>query len=113
MQSRVKEIATLASRIPGWGADLNPENRPGVPREKAPPHGTGAHWIAPERQISKVKAFKTKERPNLTPVFGTACPPKGLSGILRDLAYRLPEESARHWIGLLLADRVDVLESLI
>jgi hypothetical protein len=43
-------------------------------------------------------------------VFGTAQPPRGLSGVLRRRAYLLPEHHTRHWLWLLLADRIDVLE---
>src|SRR5256885_15019553 len=46
----------------------------------------------------------------LTPVFSTALRPKGLSGVIRRMAYRIPESHARHWATLMLADRVDVLE---
>src|SRR5690606_6810186 len=48
-----------------------------------------------------------------TPVFGTAQPPHGVSGALRRAAYRLPERRARHWLLLLLADRVDMLEDRV
>jgi hypothetical protein len=48
----------------------------------------------------------------LTPVFGTSCPPKGLSGALRKLSYRKYSEGrAAHWLLLLAADRVDAWES--
>ncbi len=50
-------------------------------------------------------------RDHLTPVFGTAQPPRGLSGLLRRLAYRIPTHYRRHWLLLMLADRVDVAES--
>jgi hypothetical protein len=113
MQNRSKVDSNLSSRIPGWGADLSPENRPGVPKEKKPPQGTGAHWKIPERQKPDVKIHKTVERRELTPVFGATCPPKGLSGLLRNFAYTLPEGNASHWISLLLADRIDVVETII
>jgi hypothetical protein len=45
-----------------------------------------------------------------TPVFGTAQPPRGLSGALRRRAYALPEHHTRHWLWLLLADRIDLAE---
>src|SRR5690606_33916048 len=45
-----------------------------------------------------------------TPVFGTAQPLHGLSGVLRTKAYSIPEHFPRHWLLLLVADRVDVLE---
>jgi hypothetical protein len=48
----------------------------------------------------------------LTPVFGTSCPPKGVSGMLRKYAYqRFSEGRAAHWLILLAADRVDSVES--
>lgn len=42
-----------------------------------------------------------------TPVFGTSCPPRGLSGIIRTAAYRVPDHLPRKWLLLLLADRVE------
>ena len=50
----------------------------------------------------------------LTPVFGTACPPKGISGIMRRYAYdSFSEGQSAHWLLLMAADRVDALESAI
>jgi hypothetical protein len=110
MQSNEEE---LSSKIPGWGSDLDMRNRPGIPKEKTPAHGTGAHWKEPDRQVPKVKIHKSPEHARMTPVFGTACPPKGLSGILRDVAYRYSEGKMSHWMTLLLADRVNVIESRV
>lgn len=53
---------------------------------------------------------KREDLAQLTPVFGTAEPPSGLSGVLRRLAYRIPDHRASHWAALLIADRIDVLE---
>ena len=105
--------AVLESTIPGWGADLDPKNRPAVPKENFNPGGTGAHWDFPERQIARYPRERSVEHKFLTPVFGTVCPPKGLSGILRRLAYKLSESRLARWQLLVLADRVDVLESRI
>lgn len=103
--------SALKEKITGWGADLDPANRPGVPRERKPPLGTGAHWSEPERQIPKTKILVSSEHRGLTPVFGTACPLKGLSGIIREFAFRFSEGRKSHWLFLLVADRVDELES--
>jgi hypothetical protein len=46
-------------------------------------------------------------------VFGTSCPPSGLSGALRDAAYRISEGRKERWVMLLAADRIDVVEGLI
>jgi hypothetical protein len=107
------DTAELRNRIPGWGVDLDPKDRPAVPKENFNPAATGAHWDYPERQVAHVPREKSPEHQFLTPVFGTACPPKGLSGALRRYAYRYSEGRARHWLLLMLADRVDVLESAI
>lgn len=103
----------LRSRIPGWGVDLDPSNRPAVPKEKFNPQGTGAHWDFPECQPARWRRERSPEHKFLTPVFGTSCPPRGLSGAIRRYAYRYSEGRAAHWLMLLAADRVDVLESRI
>jgi hypothetical protein len=104
----------LDSQIKGWGVDLDPTRRPAYPKWKTPPDGTGAHWDQPPQQTTEVKIHKSLERPNLTAVFGTACPPKGLSGLMRDYAYgRFNEAQIRHWMILLLADRVDMVEGIL
>ena len=46
----------------------------------------------------------------LPPARGTAQPMRGLSGVVRRAAYRIPEHEARHWALLLFADRVDAVE---
>ena len=105
--------AVLESTISGWGVDLDPRNRPAVPKENFNPGGTGAHWDFPERQIPRYPRERSAEHKFLTPVFGTVCPPKGLSGIIRRFAYQLSEARLAHWNLLVLADRIDVIESRI
>ena len=102
----------LRARIPGWGADLDPADRPSVPRMQFDLARTGAHWDFPERQPEKWPRERSIEHKFLTPVFGTSCPPKGLSGVLRKYAYaRYSEARAAHWLILIGADRVDAIES--
>jgi hypothetical protein len=102
----------LRARIPGWGADLDPRDRPSVPRLQFDPNLTGAHWEFPDRQPEKWPRERSVEHTFLTPVFGTSCPPKGLSGVMRTYAYKKYSEArAAHWLLLLAADRVDALES--
>jgi hypothetical protein len=104
----------LRARIPGWGVDLDPKDRPSVPQEQFDPNLNGAHWEFPERQPERWPRERSIEHKFLTPVFGTACPPKGISGRMRRLAYRKYSEArAAHWLVLLAADRVDVLESTL
>jgi hypothetical protein len=102
----------LRARIPGWGVDLDPKNRPAVPKERFDPGLSGAHWEFPERQPERWPRERSNEHAFLTPVFGTSCPPKGVSGMIRRYSYRTYSEArAAHWLLLLAADRVDVLES--
>jgi hypothetical protein len=102
----------LRARIPGWGADLDPKDRPSVPREQFDPGLNGAHWDFPERQPEKWPRERSIEHKFLTPVFGTTCPPRGLSGAIRKYSYRKYSEGrAAHWLLLLAADRVDAVEN--
>jgi hypothetical protein len=100
------------SHIEGWGADLDHKNRPGVPMERTPPRLEGAPLAAPSMQPQHIEVFVSPERPARTPLFGTSAPPKGLSGLLRRIAYKSTENDIRHWLLLLLADRVNVVEGL-
>ena len=101
------------SQIPGWGADLDRSKRPAVPMERTPPRLENVHWDEPEQQAQTVEILQSIERPSLPPVFGTACPPSGLSGRIRRRAFAHSENDLRHWMMLLFADRVNVVEGLI
>jgi hypothetical protein len=103
----------LRARIPGWGVDLDPNDRPSVPKLKYDPSATGAHWDFPERQVEKWPRERSIEHKFLTPVFGTSTPPKGLSGKIRRVAYKYSEARAAHWLLLLAADRVNSAESQV
>ena len=93
------------------GIDATRDRRPGVPMETIPPHPVGAaHWREPERQADPGWVLKRESLPELTPVFGTSIPPRGISGAMRRAAYRIPDHHTSHWLVLLLADRVDALE---
>jgi hypothetical protein len=105
-----KSSEELRATIPGWGADLDPKDRPAFPREQR--LDSGAHWDFPERQPEKWPRERSIEHKFLTPVFGTSAPPKGISGVIRKYAYReYSEARAAHWLLLILADRVDAVES--
>ena len=102
----------LRARIPGWGADLDPKDRPQVPKLQFDPTLSGSHWEFPERQEEKYPRERSIEHKFLTPVFGTSAPLKGLSGMIRRYAYaRHSEAKAMHWLLLIAADRVDAVES--
>ena len=95
---------------PVAGADLSRDERPGVPMEHegrpltptAPEH---IEHMRPRRGLTHRRELRS-----MTPVFGTAQPLHGLSGLLRRAAYATHETRAKHWMMLLLADRVNVVE---
>jgi hypothetical protein len=104
----------LRARIPGWGADLDPQDRPSVPKLQLDPSLAEASDTFPERQPERWPRERSIEHQFLTPVFGTAQPPKGLSGRIRRIAYaRYSEGRAAHWLLLLAADRVDTWGSTL
>lgn len=112
--TRAESSDQLRARIPGWGVDLDPGDRPSVPQERFDPALNGAHWDFPERQAEKWPRERSIEHKFVTPVFGTSCPPRGVSGVMRKYAYRRYSEArAAHWLILLAADRVDELESAV
>ena len=98
---------------PGYraGVDLDPKDRPSVPQERFDPSATGAHWDFPERQPENWPRERSIEHKFLTPVFGTSCPPKGLSEQCESSLSPLQRGRAAHWLILMAADRVDAAES--
>jgi hypothetical protein len=101
----------LRARIPGWGVDLDPADRPSVPRERYAPEETGAHWDFPDRQPELLPRERSIEHGMLTPVFGTVVPLHGISGAIRRYAYRYSEGRAAHWLLLIAGDRADAITS--
>ena len=98
----------LRARIPGWGADLDPADRPSHPKLVYAPESTGAHWRFPDRQPGAEGRERSIEHAFVTPVFGTAQPLHGPSGLIRRLAYRrFSEGRLAHWLLLIAGDRVD------
>lgn len=100
--------------IPGWNVDADPKNEPTYPIKK----WTGddhkrTNWERPPQQPVTVEILHSNERPNLSAVFGTPNPPSGLSGILRRKAFKFSESEYGHWLNLLLADRINMVEGII
>lgn len=99
----------MNEQIVGKGADADPANRPGIPMETEPAPLAGAQMpIEPQKSDYPVLMHGGKQK--MPPVFGTAAPPKALSGLIRKVAYKYPDHWARHWMMLMMADRVDSWE---
>jgi hypothetical protein len=100
--------------IPGWGMDADPENEPTYPMKNYT--GDDHNRTGYERssqQPPTVEILQSNERPGPSAVFGTSVPPSGLSGVIRRYAFKHSEDRYRHWMPLLLADRVNVMEGII
>jgi hypothetical protein len=100
--------------IPGWGMDADPENDPTYPMKKwnGADHERIHYERAPQQPVN-IPVFHSIERPGITRVFGTSTPPSGLSGAIRKWAFKYSEAKATHWMGLVMADRVNVVEGVI
>ena len=102
------------SHIKGWGIDADPKNDPTYPMKKRTDEEIrGYTWERPPLQPVNIEVLKSVERPNITAVFGTAMPPKGLSGAIRRFAFKYSENSYARWMQLVLADRINVVEGYI
>ena len=109
-----RNMATLTNKIPGWGTQADPENDPTYPMKhyNGADHERNNYEKAPQQPLD-IEMLQTIERPGITRVFGTSTPPSGLSGAIRRFAFKYSEATAAHWMSLVLADRVNVVEGKI
>jgi hypothetical protein len=102
------------SQIKGQGVDADPNNDPTYPmKHRTDGEHAGYAWKRPQQQPISVEVLHSNERPDVTAVFGTSTPPSGPSGAIRRLAFRYSESSYGHWLPLMLADRVSVVEGVV
>ncbi|MBD2753070.1 hypothetical protein [Spirosoma validum] len=107
------------SHIPGWGIDADPKNDPTYPyrhrieRATKAPEPSDSNWERPTQQPVDIEVLKSIERPTVSAVFGTSAPPTGLSGQIRRFAFKSSESEYGHWLPLLLADRVNMVEGIL
>jgi hypothetical protein len=96
--------------VRGQAVDAAEDRRPGVPKEHPPIPDPGVHWSAPPVQARGRDVLERSGVLRTTATFGTAAPPRWLSGLVRRFAHRIPEHRPSRWILLLGADRLDLLE---
>ena len=109
----MKKTASDYCRINGWGIDAVPLDVPNYPIKKRNENDNkGMIWERPAQQPALVEILHSNERPGLTAVFGTPNPPTGLSGQLRRFAFRYSENTWTHWLALLVADRINMMEGI-
>lgn len=102
------------SQVKGWGVDANPKNDPTYPmKNRNNGEHAGYSWERPTQQPRSVEILHSNERPNVSATFGTSTPPAGLSGALRREAFKYSENSYGHWLPLMLADRVGMIEGVL
>lgn len=102
------------SQIKGWGVDADLENDPAYPMRNLTKHKSNDYnWPRSVQQSTNIEVLHSNERPNLSAVFGTSVPPSGLSGMIRRFAFKYSEGSFGHWIPLIIADRVNVIEGIL
>ncbi|HZW38692.1 MAG TPA: hypothetical protein VFF33_05275 [Ignavibacteriaceae bacterium] len=99
------------SDIKGWGIDADPDNEPTYPiKDYTGDDHNRLNYERPSQQPVDVEILHSNERPNISAVFGTSIPPTGISGAIRRYAFKHSESSYKHWLSLLLADRINVVE---
>ncbi|MDB5623637.1 MAG: hypothetical protein JWR39_2200 [Devosia sp.] len=99
--------------VVGWGVDADPANNPTYPmRDISQDSKGGLNWPRPALQPETVEVLRSTEHNRRTAVFGTSTPPSGLSGAIRRQAFKSSEGKWSHWLMLMAADRINVVEGL-
>ena len=113
LPTTTKGNALDRSSIPGWGVDADPENDPTYPYREREKDDHSGEWTRPSIQQTDVEILQSIEHKRRPAVVGTSSPPSGLSGMLRRGAFRYSESHWAHWLMLMGADRVNMVEGII
>lgn len=98
--------------VNGWGVDADPRNDPTYPmRDRS--GEPGSHWTHPKAQRTDIEVLQSVEYDRRPAVFGTSVGPSGLSGMVRRAAFGYSESDWRHWLMLLGADRINMVEGIV
>jgi hypothetical protein len=113
-ETEMEQTKIDPTQVVGWGVDADPENDPTYPmRDVQRGDKGGMNWQRPALQGESVEVLGSSEHNRRTAVFGTSSPPAGLSGAIRRRAFRRSEGKWGHWLMLLMADRINVIEGII
>ena len=99
--------------IPGWGVDADPENDPTYPMRHVEDQTRGLSWQRPALQEPDVEVLQSVEHVRRPAVTGTSTPPRGVSGMIRRVAFKRSESDWLHWLMLMGADRINVVEGVV
>ncbi|WP_274425187.1 hypothetical protein [Chelativorans sp. YIM 93263] len=109
-----KQQKVNPATVTGWGVDADPRNDPTYPyRDRAGDEERAMTWDRPSLQEPRVEVLRSIEHNRLPAVFGTSVPPRGLSGSIRRIAFGYSESDWRHWLMLLAADRINMVEGVL
>lgn len=101
------------SQVRGWGVDADPDNDPTYPYRARENDDHSGKWDRPPVQAVDIEVLQSIEHKQRPAVVGTSTPPSGLSGGLRRLAYTRSESNLLHWLLLLGADRLNMVEAVV
>ena len=101
------------SAIVGWAVDADPQNDPTYSYRDRSKDDHSGEWTRPAQQKPDVEILQSVEHKQLPSVFGTASPPRYLSGMIRRAAFRWSESNWAHWLLLMGADRLNMVEGLV
>lgn len=102
------------TEVNGWGVDADPRNDPTYPyRERSADTASKMRWERPTLQESELEVLCSMEHNRRPAVFGTSVPPSGISGMVRRSAFGYSENDWRHWLMLLGADRINMIEGVV
>ena len=99
--------------VVGWGVDADPKNDPTYSYRDRSQDDHSGEWRRPPQQEPDVEILQSVEHKQLPAVFGTSSPPRYLSGMMRRAAFRWSESNWAHWLILIGADRVNMVEGLV
>ncbi|MCZ0963717.1 hypothetical protein [Paracoccus benzoatiresistens] len=101
------------AKVNGWGVDADPRNDPTYPmRDRSADTEASMRWERPPLQQPGVEVLRSVEHNRRPAVFGTSTPPSGISGMVRRAAFAYSESDWRHWLMLLGADRINMVEGI-
>ena len=101
-----------AATVRGWAVDADPNNDPTYPYRHRAADDHSGQWDRPPLQESEVEILQSIEHKRTPAVFGTSTPPSGLSGMIRRRAFTWSESNWLHWLLLMGADRINVVEGI-
>lgn len=100
--------------VTGWGVDADPQNDPIYSiRDQSADQALSRDWDRPAIQRPDVEILQSIEHVRQPAVVGVSTPPRGVSGAIRRAAFRYSESHWFHWLMLMGADRIDVVEGVV